>query len=426
MFKSNKKKKERSLTDPGCLCNWEDQASPYYTDRHKRWRKHCRTFVDKEILPYIDSWEKKRDVPTSFYKKLYDYGLYAAFYPKEIGGTPFEWEKLPKSKQSGREHDPFMGIILNEELCRSGAAGIIGAGFIHGICVAPVLLFGNEKLQKLMLPCVRAEKFISLAISETQAGSDVRNITTKAVKDPKTGNWIVNGSKYWITGGMKSDYFVTAVRTGGPGIFGISLMLIPRQKGLITTRLPLQGHETSATAYVVFKDCVVPPDYIIGKVNQGFQPIVANFNYERFGIISTALGLARTCVDESILYARSRRTFGKLLIEHQVIRFKLCNMARRTLSVHAFMELCAYRMSKNEYSISDRALVKDLSLLKVEATQCLEYCAREARQIFGGRAYVKGGRAAKVERIYRDVSALAVYGGSEEIMIDLASRQAKL
>jgi len=321
-----------------------------------------------------------------------------------------------------------MNIILYEEISRVGSGGLIGAGWIHYVSVMPVLLFGSPALKNKMKSVIRAEKFASLAISEPTAGSDVRKLKCTARLDASGENYIVNGEKYWITGGLKSTYFTVAVRTGKPdsGIFGISLLLIERSKGVFTTRLPLQGHDTSATAYVVFKDVVVPKANLIGREGEGFRYIMYNFNGERFGIICTAIGLARTCIEESAAYARKRETFGKKMVKHQVIRHKLMDMTRKVLSAHSFMEWCAYRTSLEKPGSINSSLIKDISLLKVEATQCLEFCAREASQIYGGRAYVKGGTAAKVERIYRDVRALAIYGGSEEIMIDLASRQAKL
>jgi len=431
---TEKKLKVPDPNAPLIACNWEDQASPYYNDRHQRYRKYAKAFVNKEILPYIDKWEAEQELPSGFYKKAHECGVYSTFYPKAFGGTPFEQTKEEEeketkafiSKSKDYHGDLFFTIIFNEELGRAGSAGL-KSGWIHYIAVPPVLFFGSDHLREMIKPCITAEKLICLAISEPTAGSDVRNITTTAKTDPNDPNYyIVNGEKYWITGGMKSDFFVTAVRTGGPGIFGISLLLIERGPGVITNRLPLQGHGPSATAYIIFKNARVPKANVIGVENQGFLPIMFNFNTERFSIISTAISLARLCVDESITYARTRKTFGRYLIQHQVIRHKIMNMSRQVLAVHTFMEWCAYRMNKASLSALDHALVKDLSLLKVQATQCLEYCAREARQIFGGRAYVRGGRAAKVERVYRDVSALAIYGGSEEIMIDLATRQAKL
>jgi len=138
------------------------------------------------------------------------------------------------------------------------------------------------------------------------------------------------------------------------------------------------------------------------------------------------MGLAKMCVDEAARYAKTRETFGKPLIQHQVIRHKLAEMSRRVLALHAFVENVAYRMNQTPLGIPNMALVKDISLLKVQASRTIEFCAREASQVFGGRSYVRGGRAGKVERAYRDVRALAIYGGSEEIMLDLAVRQAKL
>jgi len=153
---------------------------------------------------------------------------------------------------------------------------------------------------------------------------------------------------------------------------------------------------------------------------------MVNFNNERFGIICSALSLSKLCVDEAARYAKTRETFGKPLIKHQVIRHKLAEMTRLVLATHSLCENVAYRIKLNPMGIPDYSLIKDISLLKVQASKTVEYCAREASQIFGGRAYIKGGRAAKVERVYRDVRALAIYGGSEEIMLDLAVRQAKL
>jgi alkylation response protein AidB-like acyl-CoA dehydrogenase len=424
-------KKKRDPDAPMIMCRWETEPSPYYTEMHERWREKCRNFADEEVVPYIDKWSKDGAVAKDFYRRAYEAGVYASFYPAYYGGTPFEPTKEEvenKDINKAIENiDVFKIIIMYEELCRAGSAGMMSS-WIHYLGVNPVLRFGSEKLRDLMRPCIRGEKHISLAISEPEAGSDVQNIVTTAKLNEAGTHFIVNGSKYWITGGIRADYFVTAVRTGGKGIFGISLLLIPRSEGVFTSRLPLQGHDVSDTAYVVFKDVKVPKENIIGAVNQGFMPIVSNFNGERFGIIIYAIGLARTCIEESAKYARSRETFGRALIDHQVIRHKIANMSKRVMSVHSWMELCAYQLMQDPAGggLGNAKLVSDISLLKVEATQTLEYCAREARQIFGGRSYVRGGRAAKIERIYRDVSALAIYGGSEEIMLDLATRQCKL
>ena len=204
------------------------------------------------------------------------------------------------------------------------------------------------------------------------------------------------------------------------------MMIIPRGKGVITSRLKLMGHGVSDTAYVVFRNVRVHKNMIIGGVNQGFMVIMYNFNHERMGIIMTAISLARVCVEEAVLYAKTRKTFGKPLIKHQVIRHKIADMSRQLLATHSFLETVCYQMRKDIMGRTDISIPRNVSLLKVQATKTLEFCAREACQIFGGRSYVRGGRAGKVERIYRDVRAFAIYGGSEEIMLDLAVKQAKL
>lgn len=405
-----KPKKEDSIM----LCDWENQTSCYYNDSHLRWRKVCKDFVDSEILPYIDKWEKAGTIPLEFYKKAYNAGLYSTDYPKELGGTPFE----------GKRNSTFHKIIFYEQICRAASGGLLTSVWVHGIAVPPVVHFGTPEQKEMFRDVITADKLSALAISEPRAGSDVRNLYTTAVKEGD--DWIVNGEKYWISGGMKADYFVTAVRTGGPGYTGISLMIIPKGDGVFTTRLPLQGHDCSNTAYVVFRNCKVSNNMIVGKLNEGFKPIMLNFNQERFGIAVGAVCFARVCVEEAVRYARTRKTFGKRLIDHQVIRHKIADMSRTVMSAYGYMTHVAYCMDKDPLGFKDKSIARNVALFKVTSTQCLEFCAREASQVFGGRSYVRGGRGGKVERIYRDVRAYAIYGGSEEIMLDLAMRQAKL
>jgi len=400
--------------EPIHLIDWENHASPYKKPVHDRWRKHMKAYVEKEILPYVDKWEKNGDIPREAYTKAYEWGVYAAGYPAKYGGTPFE----------GVEYDPFMKIIFYEQLCRAGSGGIFTSIWVHGIAVPPVLHFGNEEQKEAFRDVITGKKLSCLAISEPNAGSDVRNI--KTVGRREGDYFIVTGEKYWISGGLKADNFVTAVRTGGEGIGGISLMIIDRGPGVITTKLPLQGHESSNTAYIVFKDVKVPVKNVIGKINEGFKYIMFNFNQERMGIAMAAVCFSRVLIEESVRYAKTRQTFGKHLIEHQVIRHKLAEMTRLTLAPHALMERVSYQMQSDPLGVKDPSIARNTALFKVQATKTLEYCAREASQIFGGRSYIKGGRGARVDRIYRDVRAYAIYGGSEEIMLDLAIRQAKL
>lgn len=171
----------------------------------------------------------------------------------------------------------------------------------------------------------------------------------------------------------------------------------------------------------------VPKENIIGVENAGFMYIMYNFNYERWGICAQAAKLARVCLEEAFKYANKRRTFGKKLVEHGMIKWKLAEMARQVEATHCHLEFLTHQLNTipREEHFTHLDLIMDISLLKVQATKTFEFCAREAAQIFGGASYVRGGQGEKVERLYREVRAFAIPGGSEEIMLDLAVKMAQ-
>jgi len=235
----------------------------------------------------------------------------------------------------------------------------------------------------------------------------------------------VNGEKKWITNGVFADYFTVAVRTGGAGMGGISLLLIERTMPGVTTRQMLcSGVWPSGTTYITFEDVKVPVENLIGKENEGFKYIMYNFNHERFGIIIQTIRLARVCIEEAFKFAHKRKTFNKRLIDHPVIRLKLAHMTRQVESTQAWLEHVTYQMNTMSHAQARQVLGGPMALLKAQASTTMEYCAREAAQIFGGLAYTRGGQGEKVERIYREVRAFAIPAGSEEIMLDLGIRQA--
>jgi len=263
-----------------------------------------------------------------------------------------------------------------------------------------------------------------LAITEPYAGSDVANIRTEAKKTPDGKHYIVNGEKKWITNGVFADFFTVAVRTGGSGMGGISLLLIERSMPGVSTRaMNCQGMWSSGTSFVTFEDVLVPVEHLIGKENEGFKCIMQNFNHERWGMATQAIRFARVCMEESLRYAHKRQTFGKPLIEHPVIRMKVANMARQLEATQCWLEHLTYQMTRMNHAEQVK-LAGPIALLKAQTTLVFEYCAREAAQIFGGLAYSRGGQAEKVERLYREVRAFAIPGGSEEILLDLGVRQA--
>jgi acyl-CoA dehydrogenase len=377
--------------------------SPFMGESHQTWRAALRRWIDTHIMPFAADWDEAGEVPRELFRQAGAFGLLGAGYPEAYGGSG-----------RGEGYDHFHGIVTSEELARVGAGGITAALMVHGIGLPPILATGSDGMKARIAPRVLAgEEQISLAITEPNAGSDVANLETRAER--RGDRYIVNGAKLYITGGCTSHWLTTAVRTGGPGAGGVSLLLIPGDAPGVT-RLPLkkQGWWASDTAQIFFSDVEVPVDSLIGPENGGFAGIMLNFNGERLGMASGALASARVCIEEAVSWARQRRTFGKRLADHQVIRHKVAEMVRRVGAGTAWLDQCAWRVAQGETPVAD------LSLLKVEATNTLEFCAREASQILGGASYMRG---ARLERIYREVRVNAIGGGSEEIMRDLAARQ---
>merc|ERR1719384_386540 len=391
--------------------------SPYYKQTHYDWQAKVRAFVEKEMMPFLDKWEEKEDFPSDLHEKAYKAGIYGAMYPAEYGGTP------PK------DCDPFHDLIMIDELSRCGCGGVLWSCFYSfGIALPPIFEVGSQYLKdRILRNVITGKKIMSLAITEPGSGSDVASIKTTAKESDDGQYYVVNGEKYFITAGMKADYFTVAVRTvnkAGIPHKNISLIVIEKtMKGVYSSRMKTQGWLTSTTTYVIFSNVKVPKSHIIGKEGLGFKPLMHNFNHERFIFATMANRYARVCLTEAIKYAQTRKTFGKPLIKHQVIRHKIGNMIKRVESTQAMIENICYKM---KCKVSDVDIGGPMALLKVEATQCMEFCAREATQIFGGRGYIRGGRASKVERLYREGRSMAIAGGSEEILVDLAVRQAKL
>jgi acyl-CoA dehydrogenase len=374
--------------------------SPFYNAEHEAFRHQARRFVEKEISPHVETWEKAEELPRELHKKAADAGLLGIGFPEAYGGT-----EVP---------DLFYTIVLTEELARAGSGGVIASLMSHGIGTPPIVHTGtHEQKLRFVAPVLAGDKIAALAITEPSGGSDVANLKTRAVRDGD--HYVVNGSKTFITSGMRADFITTAVRTGGDGMAGVSLLLIEAGTPGFT-RSPLQkmGWWSSDTATLYFDNARVPVANRIGPENQGFMAIMMNFNNERIMLAAQAYAFARVCFDESLAYARERHTFGKPLIRNQVIRHKLVDMRMKIEAVKANLDLLAWRVSNKQLPVSEVCLLKNF------ATTSLEWVANEAMQILGGAGYLRG---SKVERIYRETKVLTIGGGSQEIMKDLAARQ---
>ena len=313
--------------------------------------------------------------------------------------------------------DLFHELLVTDEISRAGSGGLVWnliGGF--GIGCPPVVKFGKKSLVDRILPGIlNGDKRICLAITEPDAGSDVANLTCEAKLTEDGKHYIVSGEKKWITNGIWCDYFTTAVRTGGEGAAGVSMLLIEREHGGVSTRrMDCQGVWCSGTTYVTFEDVKVPVENLIGKANQGFKGIynhnsrslmltvlaviMTNFNHERIGIIIQCLRFSRVCYEESMKYAHKRRTFGKKLIDHPVIRLKLAHMARQIEASYNWLENLVYQCNVMNETEAMLKLGGAIAGLKAQSTVTFEFCAREASQIFGGLSYSRGGQGAKVER----------------------------
>ncbi len=377
-------------------------SNPFLTPEHEEWRLQLRRFIDKEITPYANDWDEAGKIPDELWPKAADVGIFSVGYPEAYGGLS---EGL----------DLWYGHIVQEELAKIGVGGITAALSVHGISLPSVLKFAAEQIRQEVAPAVLSgQKRISLAVTEPGAGSDVAQLTTTAKSDGDY--YIVNGSKTFITGGMYANWYSTAVRTGDKGAKGVSVILIPADlEGVSRTPLDKkQGWWASDTATIYFDNVKVPKKYLLGVENKGFKVIMNNFNLERLGLIVNMEAYSRVCLEEAVEWAQQRKTFGKCLSEHQVIRHKIADMKQRINATQAYLQNCTYQLEQGNPNVGD------IAMLKVQASQTMEFCAREAMQILGGIGYMRG---SKVERLYREVRVNAIGGGSEEIMRDLATRQ---
>ncbi len=380
--------------------------SPYLTAEHEAFRDTIRRFVREEIAPFAADWDEAETFPRELYNKAAAVGILGLGFPEEYGGI---------------EGDVFFRIVLSEELSRCGAGGICASLMSHSIGAPPIARFGSSELKARVLPAILAgEKISALAITEPSGGSDVAALKTTALLD---GNeYVVNGSKMFITSGVRADYFSVAVRTGGPGAAGVSLLLIERDRpGFTRTPLKKTGWWASDTAALYFENVRVPAANLIGEEGKGFKAIMANFNSERLGMAAQAIGYAQAAFEDALEWARHRETFGQPLIGHQVIRHKLVDMQMRIEAARAYLYDCAWHVEQGHpENAGDTPVAARLAMLKNCATQAMQFCADQAVQILGGSGFMRGSRT---ERIYREVKVMMIGGGAEEIMKDLAARQ---
>eukprot|EP00919_Chromeraceae_sp_WS-2016_P078388 GHVR01185692.1.p1 GENE.GHVR01185692.1~~GHVR01185692.1.p1 ORF type:complete len:420 (+),score=145.26 GHVR01185692.1:6-1265(+) len=296
---------------------YQGYKSPYYNDTHKAIRRSTRQWVDENIMPFVDIWDRTRKIPTEFIKKA---GQAGALSMLLVGGwqmTGIPSILVDKVKFIGGvsfdDIDCFSVLTFIDEICRCGSGGVFwGLAGALGIGLPPVIKQGSEELQlKVTLPCMLGEKSICLAVTEPQAGSDVAAITTTAVKTPCGKYYIINGQKKWITNGVYSDFFTVAVRTGMKGFGGLSLIVVERwMDGVSTAPMKCSGVWCSGTTFVSFENVKVPVENLLGEENKGFEYIMFNFNHERFGMCAASARLSRCCYVSAYRHASTTHMQG--------------------------------------------------------------------------------------------------------------------
>jgi acyl-CoA dehydrogenase len=371
----------------------------YFTEEHQIFRTSIRKFVEKEIKPHIDQWEDEELFPVELYKKAADAGFLGLEYPEAYGGSPC---------------DKFMNIAYTEEMIRAGSVGLVAGLGSYSIAMPPVLSMGTEKQkQKFLVSVLKGEKISALGITEPNAGSDVANIRTRAVRNGD--HYIVNGSKTFITSGCRAHFITTAVRTGGAGYKGVSLLMIDSSTPGFTVakKIRKMGWNASDTAELSFVDCRVPVENMLGGEGQGFVGIMINFQNERLALAVMAHAVAELALEESIKYAKTREAFGRTLSGFQVTRHKLVDMATKVEVAKQFNYRVAAKMQAGQDSI------RDVSMAKNFACEVCDKVVYDAVQIHGGYGYA---REYLVERLYRDSRILGIGGGTTEIMKEIISK----
>ncbi len=317
--------------------------SPYYTADHEAFRDSVSRFVAREIAPNVDAWDEAETFPRELYRKAAAVGLIGLGFPEEYGGVP---------------GDPFHRIVASQELARAGSGGVSASLMSHSIGAPPIARLGHAAMRARVLPQILSgEKISALAITEPGGGSDVAALATTARRSGD--RYIVNGAKMFITSGVRADYYTVAVRTGGPGKGGISLLLIERgTPGFTQTPLKKMGWRASDTASLSFADCEVPAENLIGEEGHGFRGIMINFNSERIGMAAACTGFAQVCLEEATQWARERKVFGGRLIDQQVIRHKLVDMAMRINATQAYLEILAWRIGEGDSPVADMTRIQ--------------------------------------------------------------------
>ncbi|MBW2223062.1 MAG: acyl-CoA dehydrogenase [Deltaproteobacteria bacterium] len=372
----------------------------FETDEHRALREQVRRFAAAAIAPHAHAWEEANEFPRELYQQSAEAGFLGTGYPEELGGNGGDLSHV---------------LVSAEEMVLAGKSvgTCVGLGS-HGIALPPIVKFGTDaQKERYVRPTLTGEKVSALGITEPGGGSDVAAVQTKAIRDGD--HYVVNGAKTFITSGTRADFVTTAVRTGGEGHGGISMLIIDSATPGFTVagKLKKTGWWASDTAELAFEDCRVPVGNLIGQEGAGFLMIMTNFVTERLMIAGQCVAIAELAYRESVEYAKQRHAFGKSLSGFQVIRHKLADMATQIAAARALTGECVTRYLQGEQTPSLAAMAKNT------ATDMCSHVCDQAVQIHGGYGYM---REYVVERLYRDARLYPIGGGTREIMNEIISK----
>jgi acyl-CoA dehydrogenase len=371
----------------------------FLKEEHLLLREQMRRFVSEQIAPHVDKWESEETFPRELYRQIADAGFLGVGFPEEYGGSG---------------GDMLHAVIMTEEMTRSGSPGLAASLGSLGIALPPIINAGTEEQKRRWIPKVLSGEWIAaLGITEPGTGSDVASIRTRAVKDGD--EYVINGSKTFITSGTRADFITLAVRTGGEGMEGVSLIGVETDRPgfTVANKLKKMGWAASDTAELVFEDMRVPADCLIGEPGGGFVVMMQNFGGERLFLAAMAVEMAQMAFDEARRYSQEREVFGRPIGKFQVTRHKLAEMATGLDVSRTYVYTLASRLDAGDVRIQEVAMAKNVAVDM--AMQVVD----QAVQIHGGYGYM---REYLVERLYRDIRLYPIGGGTREIMNEIISR----
>lgn len=373
-----------------------------FNEEHEMFRQAVRSFVKKEITPFVEEWEKAEEFPRELYQRMGELGYFGIKFPEEYGG-------------SGA--DLIFDAVLIEELAKCGSGGVAaGLGAQFSIALTPIWRFGNEQQKRNYLaPGIAGDKIAALGITEADAGSDVSGIRTTARKEGD--HYVLNGSKMFITNGVRADFVVLAAKTDPAANHkGISLFIVDTDSPgfSVGKKLKKLGWRASDTAELILDDVLVPAANLLGGENKGFTYIMQNFQWERITMALQAVGLAELALEQAIRYSRERTQFGQPIQQFQVIKHMLVDMAvaienARHLTYHAL-----YLYANGEDALTQTTMAKAL------AGEMVREVTDAALQIHGGNGYMMEYPA---QRYWRDARISSIGGGTTEIMNEILVKQ---